>query len=358
MRSETTSADADLNRAAPARANLASIRTLAVGSPNWLGDVMMAEPFLRVVHDDGRFRIVLFCRPNVADLCRALRRHLPSMDVFEYGSADRRENDPRTRLDPDETLWLNLAMDRDLLLLGHRRGGRWLRGFPREDTAPLITHALGPEFVDRRRHHVFNYLSLLPELGIEVPRELELPRLSGNGEPARPPEIANGRRLVVLNTASSNQPSKRYPAERFLALANLLLERFPDVAIVLTDSHPHAESNSFIASRALDRSRCSDSSGRFDVAELIALLGAARLVISGDTGPMHIAAALGVATIGIFGPTSPRWTAPVGPAAHYVRTAAQCAPCFQSPCPLPRQVCFDDVSPRAVLELIESKHLL
>jgi heptosyltransferase-2 len=342
----------------PRRLDLAPLRTLAIGSPNWLGDVMMAEPFLRALHADGRFRILLFCRPNVADLCRALRRHLPALEVLEYDVADALGDNLRTRCVPAETLWLNLAMDADLLRLGHRHRGRWLWGFPRQDTAHLITGALGSDYVDRRLHRVHNYLSLLARLEIATPREPAIPRLLADPEDARPAGAGNGRRVVVLNTASSNQPSKRYPAARFLALGNLLLERFPDVGIVLTDANPGAEANSFIASRALDARRCVDCSGRLRVGELIALLGAARLVVSNDTGPMHIAAALGVPTIGIFGPTSPLWTAPLGTAAHLVRTAAGCAPCFQSPCPLPQQVCFDDVTPRDVMRIVETHRLL
>jgi lipopolysaccharide heptosyltransferase II len=328
---------------------LRSIRSLAIGSPNWLGDVVMIEPLLRALVRDGRFEVVLFCRPQVSELCAAFRRHLPSIEVAVYGGSA-----PMTRLAPEDTLWVNLAMTPDLPLLARRSGARVVWGYPRYPaTALLLDESLGDDFVVRDRHHVHNYLSLLARLGI-APPDSAVPRLSA---PASP-ESGQDRRIVVLNTSTSNQESKRYPASRFGELVDLLLELVFDVEIRLSGLAADVERNSAIALGSRDPGRCIDCSGRYGVGDLIAVLARSSLVISNDTGPMHIAAALGVPTIGIFGPTSPRWTAPLGPNAHLVRTGAPCAPCFKSPCPLPRQTCFDDVAPRDILRVVEEHRLL
>jgi heptosyltransferase-2 len=331
---------------------LGRIRKLVIGSPNWLGDVMMAEPLLRAIQRDGRFETFLLCKPQVFDLCRAFRNHLPSIAVATHATA------PSTRFAPDDTLWVNLAMTPDLPLLALRCGARFIWGYPRHDTAHLLGEWLGPEFVAREQHHVHNYLSLLFRLGIDLPDEMPVPRLVAFDRHSPSPTGGLGARIVVLNTSSSNQESKRFPAERFRELADLLLERFRDIEIRLNGLTGDADRNAAIARACRDPDRCIDSSGSHDLSEMIALLAGSRLVISNDTGPMHIAAALGVATIGIFGPTSPAWTAPLGTNAYHVRTRAACAPCFTSPCPLPPQVCFDDVAPLDVMRVVEEHRLL
>jgi heptosyltransferase-2 len=334
-------------------ATLGRIRTLAIGSPNWLGDVVMIEPLLRALVRDSRFEVVLFCRPQIGELCAAFRNHLPSIEVVTY---DRPAS--AARLAPDDTLWINLAMTADLPLLARERGARFVWGCPSEDTAHLLGESLGDEFVSRDRHHVHNYLSLLARLGIETAEERPVPRLVARSAPPTPCDAGEPSQIVVLNTSSSNQESKRYPASRFRELADLLLERFPDLAIRLTGLPADAERNSAIALASRDPARCADDSGRYGLGAMIALLARAALVVSNDTGPMHIAAALGVATIGIFGPTSPVWTAPLGRNAHLVRTRAACAPCFASPCPLPPQKCFDDIAPGDIVRLIDERRLL
>src|SRR5262245_27274222 len=97
-----------LDRTPSSSLPLRSIRTLAIGSPNWLGDVVTIEPLLRALARDGRFEIVLFCRPQVRELCAAFRIHLPSIEVVAYGTA------PKVRFAADDTLWVNLAMTPDL----------------------------------------------------------------------------------------------------------------------------------------------------------------------------------------------------------------------------------------------------
>ena len=334
---------------------LRTIRTLAIGSPNWIGDAVMMEPLLRALVRDGRFAIVLWCRPRLRDLCRTLRNHLPSLEVATYDGDVARLS---PRLAAEHTLWISLAMTPDLPSLARRCGARFVWGFPQDDTAHLLGQSLGAEFVDRGQHHVRNYLAVLPRLGIDPPHGTAVPYLEVRAGRGRRGNVRNRRRVVVVNTSSSNQPSKRYPASGFVELANLLLGRFPDVRILLTGLADDAERNARIAAQTCEPARCVDHTGRYTLARFIEVLAGARLVISNDTGPMHVAAALGVATIGIFGPTSPAWTAPLGPRAHHVATRAPCAPCFASPCPLPEQICFDDVSPVEVVRLIEAHELL
>jgi heptosyltransferase-2 len=73
--------------------------------------------------------------------------------------------------------------------------------------------------------------------------------------------------------------------------------------------------------------------GALGIGELLAVLRGASLVVGNDSGPVHIAAAMGRPTVAIFGSTSPRWTAPRGAAVRIVSRPVDCAPCFRRACP-------------------------
>jgi heptosyltransferase-2 len=88
--------------------------------------------------------------------------------------------------------------------------------------------------------------------------------------------------------------------------------------------------------------------GRDRPALLPRLLSRLRCLVSGDTGVAHLAAAVGVATVTLFGPTDRRLTAPRGPAARALDRAAPCAPCFLPTCPIDH-VCLTRIEPDAVL---------
>jgi heptosyltransferase-2 len=93
-----------------------------------------------------------------------------------------------------------------------------------------------------------------------------------------------------------------------------------------------------------------DLSARTDLPTLAALFAAARLFVGNDSGPMHLAAAVATPTVGIFGSTSPAWTAPRGPRVRIVGPApAECSPCFRQTCPFDRE-CLTGIGPDVVLD--------
>jgi heptosyltransferase-1 len=83
--------------------------------------------------------------------------------------------------------------------------------------------------------------------------------------------------------------------------------------------------------------------GKTDLPTMMALLKRSKLMLTNDSGPMHIAAALELPTIALFGPTDPDKTGPYGRGHRVFRTAVECAPCFKRLCPLPEQLCRYDV---------------
>jgi heptosyltransferase-1 len=91
--------------------------------------------------------------------------------------------------------------------------------------------------------------------------------------------------------------------------------------------------------------------GLTSLAELARVLKAARLMVTTDTGAMHLAAALGTPVAALFGPTAPWRTGPFGAGHQIVRLGLECSPCFKRRCPAPR--CLSDLKPAAVAAACE-----
>lgn len=172
-------------------------------------------------------------------------------------------------------------------------------------------------------HAVDRYLMLPRQLGIEVDR-VEFPL---GGEP-----VAQREKLILINPGA-RWATKRWPADRFAALLDMLATRWPDHRLAIlgsSDERPLAES---IA--ATTNAKADILAGRTTLPELTALMRRARLMISNDTGPLHLAVAVGTPTVSMFGPTDPRRTGPYpfGGEKNSVLTAKlDCAPCFKSAC--------------------------
>jgi heptosyltransferase-2 len=90
--------------------------------------------------------------------------------------------------------------------------------------------------------------------------------------------------------------------------------------------------------------------GRTDLLQLVALLAGAALVVSNDSGAMHLAAALGRPQIALFGSTNPAWTAPRNPRARVLYRGEPCSPCYARTCPLGTTRCLEALLPAGVAE--------
>jgi ADP-heptose:LPS heptosyltransferase len=173
---------------------------------------------------------------------------------------------------------------------------------------------------------------------------------NGIGEPGNP--------LIAMHLGVGHSAQyRRWPMERFLELANILAERLPDMSLILTGSS--AEQSLTQSFRSRFRGRSVDASDLGDLQHTLALLRNCDLMVSGDTGMMHLSAAMGTPTVGLFGPNSPGCWGPVGPRATYVYgTRLACSPCINSykrqipeKCTFPQEsACMWDISAEDVLQ--------
>jgi heptosyltransferase-2 len=299
---------------------------ILVRAPNWIGDVVLSLPALRDLR--RRFpaaRLSVLARPWVAELYRAV----PGVD----GVGESRGH-------AADVAWVRGRFDLGVLLpnsfgtaLVLWRAGvpeRW--GYATDGRGPLLTHRCHvPERV-RGRSQVYYYRAMLEGLGVAVA-----------GEPdaslACPPEwAARGEALlgdegpwIGVNPGAFYGSAKRWLPERFAAAAAVAARRATAKVVVVGGAAERPLGEAIAAQlRAPARVLC----GETGLGDLVGVLSRLRLVLTNDSGPMHLAAALGTPVVAVFGATDWTETAPVSPRARVVRADAECAPCLLRECPI------------------------
>jgi lipopolysaccharide heptosyltransferase I len=134
--------------------------------------------------------------------------------------------------------------------------------------------------------------------------------------------------------------TKRWPAERFAALVEQLAADGAGPCVLLGAADERAAADAVERS---SRTPIVNLAGQTSLRELCAVLALARCVVCNDSGPMHLAAALGRPVVAVFGPTDPQRTGPYSPAAHVIRHAIECAPCLERRCPLKHHDCMQQL---------------
>ncbi len=153
---------------------------------------------------------------------------------------------------------------------------------------------------------------------------------------------------IGLCAGAEYGPAKRWPLERFAEVANRLSAQMPNVGWVLVGAPGEKEMGVKLSSM-LTQSRHQNLVGQTSLTELIACLRGCRLLLTNDTGTMHLAAALGVPTVSIFGSTEPVLTGPLGANHRVVRHHVPCSPCFARECPFGHYDCMTGVSVERVV---------
>jgi heptosyltransferase-2 len=232
-------------------------------------------------------------------------------------------------------------------------------GYSTDGRRPLLTHPLALPAWRSERHEVFYYLNIVSELerllyGAARVEEQEPRFMLGVSEERKRDALQmlsqhgarGGRKLVALCPGSTNSRAKRWPAERFAALADRLIEEMY-AKILLVGSADEVEVSQEVA--RLMRHKPVMLTGETDLAQLTAILCVVDLLVTNDTGPAHIAAALGRPTLVIFGPTDPRTTRPFSALAEVVRRPPDCAPCMLRDCPIDHR-CMTAISHEEVFQ--------
>jgi heptosyltransferase-2 len=157
-------------------------------------------------------------------------------------------------------------------------------------------------------------------------------------------------RLVAIAPAAAYGPAKEWPPERYAELIDLLHDRY-DAECVLIGSNAERSQCERVATSA--RAGAIVAAGALGLGEQIALLSLADGFVGNDSGPMHLAAALGIPTVGIFGSTNPERTGPIGPRAGFILHPPACNPCLARTCRYGHYDCLRAVSVAEVAEMLD-----
>lgn len=200
--------------------------------------------------------------------------------------------------------------------------------------ARLFYHArVGPRNLDR--HAVLRNLDAAAYLGLEAD-----PGAFPLRFPAPATPLPAGRPVAVL-IPGARWATKRWPMDRFAAVAAGLLEG--KVHVLVVGEEAPGGGGGWPAG-------VQDLRGKTSLVELGAILSRAHLVVANDTGPMHLAAALGRPVIALMGPTDPRRTGPAGDGHRVLSGFPPCSPCFSRTCRNSDHLCcLTAVGPEAVL---------
>jgi len=319
--------------------NPSSISRVCVRATNWLGDAVMSLPAIRAIRQVfPHAHIALVTRPWVADLYareRSVDRIIPYPAPKGLGA--RRAFAAMLRRERfDAAILLQNAFDAALMA--------WLAGIPerigynRDARGLLLTQAIPvPEPGDIPRHERFYYLELLRRAGMmERFADAGAIRLEGIGE-ARAAGTAHLARLGISGPVVGVSPgaaygnAKRWLPERFAGVAQSLA---PSAVLLFGSAGERPLCETVAEFLRPGRIAVRNLAGETTLREFIDLAAACRLFLTNDSGAMHVASALDVPTVAVFGATDDTTTGPTGPFARVVREHAECSPCLLRHCPI------------------------
>ncbi len=352
-------------------------RRILVRGVNWLGDAVMSTPaLLRLRERFPKSHIALLTHEKLADLWLhhpAINEVIPfttgegvfaiaqKLRALNFDLALVLPNSPRSAFEvwaariPRRVgyrrSWRNwfltdLVADRPDAVAMHKRSPAEVRQLIANPDTQHATHNTSSA------HHIHQYLHLAATLGANP--EALAPSLCVTDEEVaaarRRFELAADATWLALNPGAEYGPAKRWPAERFITAAQEIQQRTGCRWLVL-GGKGDVELASSIAAKLTGSVNLA---GRTSLRELCAVLKLSRVLLTNDTGPMHVGAALGTKTVALFGSTSPELTGPGLPGGEQpgiVKGDAPCAPCFLRECPVDFR-CMNSIGPDRVVAAV------
>ena len=352
-----------------ASARFGNVQRILVRSTNWVGDAVMSLPALEALRARfPRAEIVLLSKPWVSELYwhhPAVNRQIIYKPKGEHRGPlgfQRLVRELRAERFDAALLFQNAFQAAWMAWLA----GIPLRiGYARDGRSLLLHDAIEPPPPAAYGHQVYYYLQLLFRAGIIAkPQPVEEIRLHLSEAEATWASrkidalgLGGPRFLVGLAPGAAFGPAKRWLPERFGGLADRLIGALNADVLIFGSAteRPLAEK---IAGTM--KHTPAIAAGETSLRQLLALMARCRLMVVNDSGPMHLAAALGVPLVAIFGSTDERATGPLGAQVRVVKRGVECSPCGRRECPIDFR-CMRDLSVeevyRATLEAVKRWNL-
>ncbi|MGB9712516.1 MAG: lipopolysaccharide heptosyltransferase II [Dissulfurimicrobium sp.] len=316
-------------------------------STNWIGDAVMTTPAITALaglYPDAKIKVL--ARPAQASVFTG------HPDVDEVIVADKKSlADPLIR--PFRLAWRIRAEQFDIAvvfpnsfesaLIPFLAGVPVRIGYNTDGRSILLTHGATVPGDKQTRHEVYYYLGLVDHLikkmGLEKKTAPEKPRLvldvpkegeDGAGRILSSVGIEKDM-LIGFNPGAAYGPAKRWPSGRFIELGKTLTKRHSECCIVVLGT----EGENTLAKEicAGIGKRACNLAGRTSLVEAMGIINRLRLLVTNDSGLMHVAAALGTPLVALFGSTNPTTTGPWTEKAIVVSRILPCGPCLKRTCP-------------------------
>ncbi len=314
---------------------------VVVRSPNWLGDAVMALPAIRnlrrflppethlAVAAPEKLAALWDACPFVDEIVELEKpKNIPAVaEMYKEGDYKTAILLPNSLRVAGEALAAGIP--NTVAYPGHKR--RW-----------LITHLIEPAPYDpHRQHQKHFYLDLISALGAEADASCPEMLIPATFDPIDLPE----QPYLVLCPGAEYGPAKRWPAARYAEVARDLQKK-RQAQVLIVGAKVDIEIAQEVENAVPD---AVNLAGKTSLEQLMRLLAGARVVLSNDSGAMHLASALGTRVVAIFGSTEDKLTGPIGPADRNAihRYHVPCSPCFLRDCPLDF-ACMEKVTAEAV----------
>lgn len=334
-------------------------RRILVKEVNWLGDVVMSLPALAAVrraYPDAHLAVLVRAELasffagsswvdevvpySVAAGLRGLADRFGVVRRIRAGRFDLAVLLPRSF---QSALWVALA------------GVPERAGFVADGRGMLLTRRARRSPDLRRRHQMNDYLAMLRQtLGIEAESLPAVPDVHEPYRAAMAAWLASRRRrpqgkLVALAVAAAYGPAKEWPVAHFAETIDRLERDFGAECVLV--GAPGERGKSEEVARAT-RGGALVAAGQTSVGEAVALLSLCDGFAGNDSGSMHVAAALGVPAVGIFGSTNPHRTGPLGPKTAVLHESLPCSPCLERTCRFGHYDCLRRITAPSVVEAL------
>jgi heptosyltransferase II len=344
-------------------------KRIAVFLPNWIGDVVMATPTLRTLHRHfGDHELIGVMKPYVGDVLEGTH-WLSSRLVYDRrpgaGVLSSWQLIGRLR---------ELQIDKAVLLTNSLRtamiawlgGSKERVGYARELRSWLLTHKLYPPREGRHWRPISAvdyYLELAYLMGCpSESRRLELPITALNEDAAEVAwerlDLPVDRRVIAFHIAGGwggAATAKAWPLEHFVTLARRLVARYDHEVLVLCGPSERKAAAELVRRASHPRIKGLAEIERLSLGLLKGALNRSSLLVTTDSGPRHLATALDLPVVALFGATDPAWTETYHPRAITLLNKLDCGPCQQKHCPLMHHRCMRELSVERVFAAVEQQ---
>jgi len=314
------------------------VREILVRGTNWIGDAVMTMPAVASIRRTWpQARISILVKPWVADIYREsnsvdriLNFEDPGRHHGFYGKVRLAGELRQYRF--DMAILLQNAIEAAIIA---RLAGIPIRaGYNSDARGWLLTHAVRRTPAIRKIHQIDYYLEMVKALGCaatgrDLHLDLQPDTRSLADEWLKVPESEH-QLIIGMAPGAAYGPAKRWPVDRFAAAAAELIREHP-TTIILFGSKQDREVTDYIATKI--KGQCLNLAGSTSVRQVMALISRCHAFITNDSGLMHVAGALNMPTVAIFGSTNPVTTSPPGNRNIIIRKPVDCSPCLKTDCP-------------------------